>query len=76
MRNVNNRKLKSLKLEGDMKSTPLKQMVMKRYMPSLAQPKQALSFPIPVDGMLAANRPKAVGFQVFSFVSIKIYVMR
>ena len=45
--NVNNRKLKSLELEGDMKSTPLKQMVLKRYMPSLAQPKQTLSFPIP-----------------------------
>ena len=45
--NVNNRKLKSLELEGDMKSTPLKQMVPKRCMPSLAQPKQTLSFPIP-----------------------------
>ena len=43
-----------------MKSTPLKKMVPKRCMPSLAQSKQTLSFPI--DGMLAANRPKAVGF--------------
>ena len=30
--NVNNRKLKSLELEGDMKSTPSKQMVLERCM--------------------------------------------
>ena len=75
MYNVNNRKLKSLELEDDMKSTPLKQMVAKRCMPSLVQLKQTLSFPIPVEHV-GCNRPKAVGFKVFSFAFIKIYVMR
>ena len=71
--NVNNRKLKSLELEGDMKSTPLKRMVPKRCMPSLAQPKQTLSFPIPSWWHVGCQSAKSC--RLLSN-SIKIYVMR